>query len=97
MGNTPPRKATIILNEDIVREILTYFQPGCENSKQLRNIALSSKLFSAPALDILWGTLRSWYPLLKLFPGFKVKKIHGVASYVCRLFLDTLRLDIISS
>lgn len=38
----------------------------------LLSIALTCKLFRDPALDLLWRSLDSWMPLLKLLTPFKL-------------------------
>lgn len=72
--------------EDILLEIFGHldaaFQPKKYDSerdnakvydqrcKALFNIALTSKDFLQPALDLLWTRMDKFIPLLKLFPGF---------------------------
>lgn len=46
--------------------------PGRPKHRDLLWVALACKSFLDPALDILWGSMNSVIPLLKLLPSFQL-------------------------
>ncbi|KAF8222804.1 hypothetical protein L208DRAFT_575126 [Tricholoma matsutake] len=74
-----PYQALVI--SEIIREIVTYLKPEFYHttdpncSRDLLSAALCCKAFKDPALDVLWHTVDSITPLLKLIPG--MQEVHG--------------------
>jgi hypothetical protein len=60
-------------NPDILDEICEYLhdeQDGSRSKRNLLSAGLTCKAFLEPALDRLWSSLASLFPLLKILPSF---------------------------
>ena len=80
---------------EIVRTVLDSFHPDasfalvdknyCLAAAALRsstlNVALTCRLFSEPALDVLWWTMDDLIPLFNLLPGFRNEQKVNRISY----------------
>ncbi|TFK75548.1 hypothetical protein BDN72DRAFT_443450 [Pluteus cervinus] len=92
MSITDSRPHAVTLNDDIIREILGYLaistgpiQTSSINldedmktsRKFLYNSALVSRAFTSAALDLLWRTMSSIQPLMKLLPMVRREWLSG--------------------
>ncbi|TFK75511.1 hypothetical protein BDN72DRAFT_441648 [Pluteus cervinus] len=83
---------SVLRTEDLVHNILEYFavDPRADWSafpkyhedliasrKQLYNAALISRCFVHPALELLWRTIDSMMPLIKLLPESLLSQDNG--------------------
>ena len=83
-------------NPDILDEICEYLSYDCDadteeihlSRRTLLRLALTCKAFIEPALDRLWRSLDSLFPLLKILPAFG--KSDG--TYVRFFFLSSVRI-----
>lgn len=80
--NYSPSATRFHSNPDILGEICEYLSPNddledldspqvVEGRQNLAWLALTCKAFLEPALDRLWRSLNTLYPLFKILPAFK--------------------------
>lgn len=82
-------------NPDILDEICEYLhdeQDGLTSKQNLLWAGLTCKAFLEPALDRLWSSLDSLFPLLKILPSF----VQSDGTYVS-FFPGLLHLILIAS
>lgn len=81
----------VLNNQDLMGQVFKHLDDDLKlestRKKQLLSAGLTCRSFLDPALDILWRSMHSIMPLLRILPSFQ--KVNGSSSYVSFFVVST--------